>query len=256
MQYRVAAWAGFSTQVFWGFIKVMAFAAFYASASGAAPMSFQQVVTYVWLGQGFLALLPWNVDPEIAQDVRSGRVAYELARPLDLYSYWFVRTLAFRLIPTALRVVPMLVFAGFVLPFIGLGHWSLSPPASGASAAGFAVAIAMTLLLSTAITMLMHIALMWTLAGEGLNRLMPGVVLVLSGMVAPLPFFPEIAQPFLEHQPFRGLADLPFRIYTGDIPVSSVPLQLLEQLVWVGVLIASGLGLMSRARAKLVVQGG
>ena len=34
------------------------------------------------------ALLPWNVDPEIAEKMRTGSVAYELLRPLDLYAFW------------------------------------------------------------------------------------------------------------------------------------------------------------------------
>ena len=59
-------------------------------------MTFPQVLVYIWLGQALLALLPWNVDKEIAEQIRSGGVAYELLRPVDLYGFWFARTLAFR----------------------------------------------------------------------------------------------------------------------------------------------------------------
>ena len=85
LQYRAAAVAGFGTQCWWGFIKVMVFAAFFRSSSAHQPMSFPQAVTYVWLGQAFLALLPWLSDPDIAQMVASGNVAYERLRPLDTY---------------------------------------------------------------------------------------------------------------------------------------------------------------------------
>ena len=53
-----------------------------------------QAITYIWLGQAFLGLLPWNVDTEIAAMMRSGNVAYERLRPVDTYFYWFARALA------------------------------------------------------------------------------------------------------------------------------------------------------------------
>ncbi|MGD8832147.1 MAG: hypothetical protein PVF57_16195, partial [Pseudomonadales bacterium] len=47
LQYRVAALAGVGTQLFWGFIKVMVFVAFYASAVTEPPMTLSQVLVYI-----------------------------------------------------------------------------------------------------------------------------------------------------------------------------------------------------------------
>jgi len=256
LQYRAAAWAGFTTQLFWGFIKVMVFAAFFASTTAVQPMSFEQVLVYVWLGQALLALLPWNVDQELAEQIRSGGVAYELLRPLDLYGYWFARTLAFRAAPASLRMLPMLFVTLLVLPLVGLDDWALPLPPDWQSAVCFCLAVAGMLALSTAFTMIMHIALMWTISGEGFNRLMPGIVPVFAGLIIPLPLFPDWLQPFLYWQPFRGMADVPFRIYSGHIPVADVPLELLNQWLWFLVLVVFGYWLLNRARRQLVVQGG
>ena len=54
-------------------------------------------ITYVWLGQALLALLPWLADPEIGQAVRTGGVGYDRLRPLDAYGYWYARTLGWML---------------------------------------------------------------------------------------------------------------------------------------------------------------
>ena len=255
LQYRVAALAGFGTQVFWGLIRVMIFVAFFEAVSSPQPMSLSEVVAYIWLGQGMLALLPWNVDAEIANQIRSGDVGYELLRPLDLYGYWFARTLAFRAAPTLLRLMPMLVFAYFVLPLIGLGEWALMPPAAGAGLPFVLAAVGMVVL-STAFTMVMHITLMWTISGEGINRIMPGIVPILSGLIVPLPLFPDWLQPLLYWQPFRGMADAPFRIYSGHIPLSEVWLELAMQWIWVGIIVWFGYWLLARARRNLVIQGG
>jgi len=219
-------------------------------------MTFSEVLVYIWLGQALLALLPWNVDAEIAEQIRSGGVAYELLRPLDLYAFWFARTLAFRSAPTLLRMVPMLAVTFFALPVVGLGEWALPLPASAASGFFFAVALIGTLFLSTAFTTVLHIALMWTISGEGINRIMPGLVPVLAGLIVPLPLFPDWLQPFLYWQPFRGMADVPFRIYSGHIPADAAMVEIGVQWLWFAVIVWFGYWLLTRARRKLVIQGG
>ncbi|MGD8833192.1 MAG: ABC-2 family transporter protein, partial [Pseudomonadales bacterium] len=251
-----AALAGVGTQLFWGFIKVMVFVAFYASAVTEPPMTLSQVLVYIWLGQALLALLPWNVDAEIALQIRSGAVAYELLRPLDLYRFWFARTLAFRTAPTLLRMVPMLLFTGLVMPLVGLAAWALPPPASALSGALCVASVLATLFLSTAFTMILHVTLLWTISGEGINRMMPGIVPVLSGLIVPLPLFPDWMQGFLYWQPLRGMADVPFRIYSGHIAPADAVFEIGLQWCWVAALVAFGIWLLGRARGRLVVQGG
>ena len=256
LQYRAAAFAGFVTQMFWGAIRLMILGAFFAEAKGAQPISLVELIPYVWLGQALLGLLPWNVDQEIATSVRSGGVAYEMLRPLDLYLNWFMRTLAFRCAGTLLRMVPLVTFSMLVLPLIGLARWALPPPAGIAAGAYFMASLCATVLLSVAVTMLMHIALIWTLAGEGFNRAMPGIVSVLSGMTIPLPLFPDWLQPLLHWQPLRGLADVPYRIYSGNIAGSAAAAEITQQFVWAIVLVGAGYALLRRGAQRLVVQGG
>ena len=110
--------------------------------------------------------------------------------------------------------------------------------------------------MSTAFTMILHVALLWTISGEGINRMMPGVVPVLAGLIIPLPLFPDWMQGALFWQPFRGMADVPFRIYSGHIPAGDALVEIGLQLGWFSVLVAFGLWLLQRARRRLVVQGG
>jgi len=109
LQYRAAAAAGFGCQMFWGLIRMMIFAAFYRAGAGSVTIEFPQMVTYIWLGQAMIAMMPWRVDPQVAGLIRSGNVAYELVRPLDLYNLWFCRSLAQRTAPTLMRLVPQVL---------------------------------------------------------------------------------------------------------------------------------------------------
>ncbi len=248
LQYRAAAFAGLVTQLFWGLIRVMIFTAFYHSSTAAQPMAYEEVRTYIWLGQAMLAMLPWNVDAEIRQMVRTGGVAYELLRPLDLYLLWFSRALAWRMAPTLLRAVPLFTIAWL---FFGL-----QLPATWMAAAGWMLATLLAILLSSAISTLQNISLLWTIAGEGIANLTFAGVLVFSGMVVPLPLFPDWAQPVIKLLPFRGLCDVPFRIYAGHIPPSEYWREMVQQLAWIFGLIILGRWVLSRGMRRLVVQGG
>jgi ABC-2 type transport system permease protein len=248
LQYRVAAIAGFGTQLFFGLVRVMIFTAFYAASTHPQPMSLAQVVTYVWLGQALLIMLPWNVDNDVRDMIRTGNVAYELTRPLDLYWTWFTRAVALRVAPGVLRAVPMFILA------IAFLHMQLPP--SLAAGAAFALSLVLAVLLAAAITTFCVVTVMWTIAGEGVSRLLPSVALLLSGLVIPLPLFPAWSRWYFRLQPFSGVFDHPFRLYTGNIPVADTGWVLLHQAGWTLAFVLAGRWLVARGLQRLVVQGG
>ena len=248
LQYRAAAIAGFGTQLFWGFMRVMIFEAFFLSSPHTQPMTYEQTVTYLWLIQALLLLLPWRTDPEIRAMIRNGTVAYELARPADLYWLWFSRQIAKHTAPAILRATPMFIIAGL---FLGL-----QPPASWASAGASLISLMGAVALASAISTLMLISLMWTISGEGMSRLLGTVAYVFSGSVIPQPFFPDWAQRVLDYLPFRGLMDTPFRLYIGHLRPEQFPLLFLHQVGWASALILLGRLLLARGMRRLVVQGG
>lgn len=248
LQYRAAAIAGAGTQLFWGLIRMMIFEAFYRSSGVPQPINLAQTITYVWLGQAMLGILPWNVDPDIRGMIRTGSVAYELLRPLDLYALWYSRAIAQRTAPTALRSVPIFLIAGL---FFGLQ----SPP-SWLALAGWILTTVGALLLSAAISSLLTISLLWTVSGEGITRLAPSLIIALSGMIVPIQLFPDWSQPLVRLLPFAHIVDTPFRVYLGTIPPAQAGAAFAVQLAWTLALMLLGRRLVARATYRLVIQGG
>jgi len=256
LQYRAAALAGFVTQLWFGVIRVLIFAAFYAGGAAHAPMTLSNAIAYTWLGQAFLVFLPWNADPEVAEMVRSGAVAYERLRPVDTYAWWYVRALSWSIARVAPRAVLMVVTAAFLAPLVGLGRWGLPPPPTLAAGALFAASAMGMVLLSAAITLLINIAMTATLTDRGVNTLAAPIVNLFSGMVVPLAFFPDWARPWLRAQPVAGLVDIPFSIYFGGLSGAGALGAIALQFGWVIALIVLGRAWLGRTMRRLQVQGG
>lgn len=252
LQYRAAAIAGICTQLLFGFVRVMLFEAFYRSSSLVQPMSYSETITYIWIGQALLGVLPWSGDSEIQEMVRSGNVAYELCRPLNLYNQWYSRAMALRTAPTLLRSIPIFIVSLFFLP----SKYSLSYPASYESFAMWVLSTFFAILLASAITNILNIIVMWTVSGEGIIRLAPTIVSICSGMIVPIPFFPKYIGLFLRILPFSGIVDTPLRLYSGSIPVNQWLPLILHQIIWVFLLVALGHFLINKGTKKIVLQGG
>lgn len=248
LQYRAAALAGLGTQVFWGFVRVGIFTAFYRSSTAVQPMSEADVVTYLWLTQALLLLLPWRFDAEVEAMVRSGAFAYELLRPVDLYLLWYGRALAQRTAPAMLRCLPMLLVA---VPLFGMGL-----PASPAAALGFVVSITAAVLLSASITALLSVSLLFTTSGRGVNMLSSSLINVFSGALVPVALLPGWLATIAEVLPFRGLLDTPFSIWLGRLPAPAAAIGIAHQLAWTAVLVVLGRWMLGRAVARATVQGG
>jgi len=259
LQYRTAALAGFATQCWWGGIKVMVFAAFYsgsAIAGAASPMSLAQAISYTWLAQGLLVLLPWLGDPEVAQAVRTGAVAYDRLRPVDAYALWFARSagwIAARLLP---RMALMAAFAAVALPLAGFGEWAWQLPANAMAGLAFLLSVGLALLLSTAMVMLLNVAATAALNERGISAVATPVVIVFSGNLLPLALLPDAWQAALLVQPLAGLFDIPARLYFGQLSGWHAMGGLGLQCCWIAVLVAFGRLAMGRTMRSLQVQGG
>ena len=211
-------------------------------------MTLPDVITYVWLGQAFLGIIDWGADPDVRQQVRTGTVAYEMLRPVDIPFYWFARVMAQRVGTLVLRATPILI-----LSFVVIG---ISLPPSAASFFAFVASMVGALLLSSAPATVLTVSLLWTVSGEGISRMMPAVAYALSGMAVPLPLYPDWMIGVLNFLPFRGLINIPFRLYLCHIPATDLLMHLGHQLEWTVVLLLFSRALFHRSRRNLVVQGG
>ena len=252
MQYRAAAWAGIATQFFWGLMLLMIFRAFYRSSGVEPPLSWSQLVAYMWLNQAFLAMIMlWYVDGELLSSITDGQVAYELCRPYNMYGFWFARLVATRLSSVALRCLPILVVS-FLLP----EPFRMMLPASIESLGAFLLSMSLSLLLVTAISMFIYILTFITMSAYG-SRLVIGIAAeFLAGQVIPIPLMPQWLQKILNFLPYRYISDLPFRLYSGNISGHDAVFQIGVQVAWILGLCLLGKLAFGKIMRRIVIQGG
>lgn len=252
LQYRVAALAGVSINIFWGLILVKILMLFYElGRHQEGGMTLAQGITYIWLAQCFIGMSSIQTDTEVYQKITSGDFAYELLRPLDLYTHWYMRAVALRLSNTILRSSAALIVC-ILLP----KPYGIQPPVSMEALIATIFAFFCALLLSCSFSNIMSALLIRVELGQGITSLFYAIVTVLSGMLTPLSIFPDWLQPLLRLLPFAGLMDLPCSLYTGIIPVSQVLLVLFKQLFWTFMMILLGRYILTSGLRKTVIQGG
>lgn len=252
LQYRTAALAGIATQFFWGFMFIMIYEAFYLNGAINQPISLKQLIDYIWLQQAFLVfIMLWFRDGEIFSLITGGNIAYELCRPCGIYGFWYARLMAQRLSGALLRCSPILIIA-FLLP----EPYRLSVPAGITEFILFAVTLTLGLLVLVSISMFIYISVFITMSPVG-SLLMIGVLgEFFAGMIIPIPLMPAWLQKIAYLLPFRLASDLPFRVYSGNIPVNEAALSILIQVIWLVVLVLSGRLLLGNVLKRVVVQGG
>ncbi len=252
LQYRTAAIAGIATQFVWGFMEIKVFYAFNTSDPDSFPMGFEQLASYIWMQQAFLALfMTWFMENEIFDSIMDGNICYELCRPIDIYNMWFARSVANRLSRALLRCAPILLVA-FFLP----EPYSMTLPPDVFTFILFIIAMILGMTVTAAMCMLVYMLSFFTVSPQGLRIIFSMTAEILQGIVIPIPFFPPGVQRIVELLPFASMENVPLRIYSGNISGGAAAKAMLMQMFWIIALIAAGKLIYRSASRKITVQGG
>jgi ABC-2 type transport system permease protein len=252
LQYRAAAVAGVVTQFAFGFIFISMYLAFYRTNPSAFPMEISQVISYIWVQQAFIMLfVTWFFDMDIFAAISSGQIAYELARPMNLYGKWFCQCVASRVSRAVLRCLPILIIA-FILP----EPYKLILPPDAVQLLLFIISSVLTLGVVVSFSMLIYVATFYTLSPLGMRIIGAMTADFMAGSIIPLPFFPDGFRQVAELLPFAAMQNIPLRIYSGNIFGIDAILGILFQMFWLVVLFVIGRAWMHNTLKKVIVQGG
>jgi ABC-2 type transport system permease protein len=245
--YPWATVAGMFTNTTFGFIQAYILLAVYRHRGDVGGYDARDTVTYVWLAQALIMTVYIFGWYSLAERIKDGSIATDLARPLDPQRYWLAFDLG--------RAPYHLLFRG-VPPFIvGALVFDLHYP-SPLAALAFAVSLTLAVVVSLGFRFLYNSAAFWLLDYRGIATFATCIVVFFSGMVMPLTFFPDWLRALAHALPFASILQSPVDIWLGKRHGAGLVETLALQLLWALVLLGLGRIALRSGSRRLVVQGG
>jgi ABC-2 type transport system permease protein len=248
LTYRTANFAGLITNLFFGLLRASVMVALYQGRGVIEGISLPGAVTYTGITQaaiGYLSLFSWW---EVIKSVYTGDIATDLLKPMNFYLYWLAQDTGRSLAQFLLRSVPLVAAYALVYP--------IEFPRLPWQWLALAAALALSSLVSFAWRFLVNLASFWTPDARGIGRFAFNGMLIFSGFVFPLRFFPEWFQRLSHLTPFPSLINTIIEVYLGVLTGPELAWALASQLAWFLALSGLSLLVLRAGVRRLVIQGG
>jgi ABC-2 type transport system permease protein len=247
--YRLSVLAGAFTNSVFGLLRASILVAAVGAAGGTlAGYDAGSAVAFAWVTQALIApvaVFSWN---DVALRVRTGDIAVDLARPVDLYVQFLAADLgraAYVLLP---RALPPLA--------VGALTFGLTMPTTALPYLLGAVSVVLAVTISFNCRFTMNLAAFWLLDHRGVAQVYMAVSNVFSGMYAPVAWFPGWMSAIARLTPFPSMIQAPADVLTGRLDTAGSLRAIGVQVLWLLLTLAVARLVLSRATRRLVVQGG
>lgn len=248
-RYLASVVGGLIANTTFGFLRAaILFATVNAAGGALAGYDIGSMATYVWLGQALLGVIQLNGVADIGDRVRTGDIAVDFARPLDVQTAQLATDLGRNLFNVPTRMLPMLL--------IGALTTGLSMPAVGWPYPLGAASILLGMVISFGGRYAVNVIGFWIVEGRGPRLFYLVVSGFLAGLYVPVSLFPGWLRAVANCTPFPSMFMTPINILSGRLSGSAALIAVLLQVFWVIVTMFIGRLLTERGRLKLEVQGG
>ncbi|MGC4805667.1 ABC transporter permease [Micromonospora sp. DT233] len=247
--YRQAALAGAFTNTVFGFLRCYLLLAVAGAAGDVAGYDREQLATFVWAGQGLLAVIlfwGWN---DLADRIRTGEIASDLLRPVHPVTSYLATDLGRAGWAGVSRLLPPVLVGPLFFPVHLPARWPTVPL--------FALSVLLAVVLSFGCRFLINATAYWLEDVRGPQVLWALVSGALAGLYFPLPFLPDGLHLALRlATPFPGLLQIPLDVLVERESTATAAGLVAVQAAWTVTMVALCRLVQRRAERRLVVQGG
>ncbi len=220
----------------------------YGSSQTLNGMTFNQVFVYMTVASSIFVLFKAWLDWDISRQIINGMITTRLTKPLDYQLMMLADAFGMVLNNVVLITVPSLVVLFVVFrASIPLG-WNVL---------FFCLSLPMACLVSLLIDYTVGVTAFYTESLWGVSTTKEIVVLVLSGGLVPLRFFPEAMRSVLAYLPFQAIYNTPASILTDTtLSIKDYVPMLGIQVVWVALLLVVSRLFFAQAVKVVTINGG
>lgn len=249
--YRMATAAGVVTNTVFGYLRAYILLAVVAASGGGELRGWDATtyVTYAFITQALLAGIAAFGESELAERVRTGEVAVDMYRPVDLQIWWLAAWMGRSAFTFLARGIPPMLLGAVV--------FDLRLPDRPVEWLTFLVAILLASLVAFALRFCVNLTAFWLLDNRGVDQLVTLVLTFFGGLLIPVVLFPPWLEAVARALPFAAMVQLPAEVFLGrhDEPGELLAV-LATQVAWFAALWFAGRLMLSAATRKVVVQGG
>jgi ABC-2 type transport system permease protein len=249
--YRQASAAGAFTNTVFGFLRhyVLLATAAGAAAGAAGGYDRHQLATFVWVGQGMLAVvLLWGWT-EIADRIRTGEIAADLLRPVHPVPAYLAADLGRAVHAVLTRFLPPVAVGVACFDLYAPRRWQTIPLSVLSITLAVVICFGCRYLINSIAYWLGDVRgpmIAWTL-GSGF----------LVGLYFPVRFLPDwLAVALWVGTPFPGMLQTPLDVLVERDPPALQAGLVALQVVWAALAVGAAVAVQRRAERHLAVQGG
>jgi ABC-2 type transport system permease protein len=245
--YNWWVWADFVMTIVSMIVFVYFWRAVYAGTASLGGLVLSQTITYILLARSLAPLIDTRMIFSFGYMIRTGQVAVELTRPLDLQLRVSVESLA----EAGVFLVQRLPI--FLIAWLFFG---LTLPGDPALWAAFFVSLVLGLGVILLFDWCFACLAFYVTETWGLSVVRIGVGAFFGGTLVPLAMMPGWLQDVAAVMPFAQVLAVPISFLSGISTLADAPRVWSIQLAWLAGLLVASRWIFSVAVRKVTVQGG
>lgn len=219
-------------EVVWGIVSSLLLVIFYrclwssiyGGAENIAGMTLNQIINYYLWGQLIVIVTASKTDRILSREIMNGTIVNRFIRPLRLYTGCLFDEVGSSLKNTILTGLPIGMIAVLLVPVYFPGEASI--------VVGFLASLLLAFLLKYNINFLAGLLACWIKGSEGITHAKDFLMMLCTGALLPLSFYPAWMQSVFAVLPFRFIVYVPIQIWNSAYSLVDMSLLLLQAVLW------------------------
>jgi ABC-2 type transport system permease protein len=221
---------------------------FLGSPGALGGFTWPEMKAYLLVSFLLNSLMTWYNEWVMGMDIREGRVATDLARPIDFQASRFAAAVG----PVPFEFCSAVAVGAVVATVFG----GIAMPADPVHLVLFLVSAGLATLIKFGIIYCVSMTAFWTTGTDGITVGRIAVQNIFSGALIPLVFFPGWLQSVAAILPFQGMISTPALTYLGRLDAPTTALMIGLQAAWaIGLILLGRLAWRGAVKA-VTINGG
>lgn len=211
-------------------------------------MTFEDTMIYLVLASALFSFMEMYLVWEMGRNIQSGKIILDIIKPMKFPVYMFFTFSGSFIMAFFITFLPTFVLVYFITHGIIRLETNILY---------FLLSVIMALLINFSIDFFIGTVCLYTESIWGINIMKEVIVLLFSGAIVPVAFFPEPLKTFVYYLPFQAIYNTPLRLlmdYSMSYPDRMQMLGI--QLFWLIVLLFLSNAFWKYSLKRITINGG